>query len=104
MILSSPLERFYIKVLKNNNNKKIKPLFFIQDERDPMKNKKSCAITWYHELPMHLAVGLIILNNSEHASEKATCPEEGVDYVWLQKVQYLSQKRETGTLEVCSFF
>lgn len=96
MILSSPLERFYVKVLKNKNNKIIKPLFFIQNERRGMKNKKSCVITRYHELPLHLAVGLIILNNSEH--------EEEVDYVWLQKAQYLSQKRETGTLEVCSFF
>lgn len=40
MILSSPLERFYIKVLKNKKEKIIKPLFFIQDEKGGMTNKK----------------------------------------------------------------
>lgn len=73
-------------------------------KKEAWQTKKSCAITWYHELPLQLAAGLITLNNSEHASEKATCPEEGVDYVWLQKVRYLSQKWETGTPEVYSCF
>lgn len=43
MILSSPLERFYIKVLKNKKEKIIKPLFFIQDEKGGMTNTKKAV-------------------------------------------------------------
>lgn len=73
--LSSPLKAFYNEVKKKM---KIKPLS--QPERNRRHEEQtSCAVTWYHELSLQLAVGLIILNNSKHASEKATCPEEGAD-------------------------
>lgn len=64
--------------MRLKKRKKIKPLS--QSERKRRHEEQtSCAVTWYHELSLQLAVGLVILNNSKHASEKATCPEERAD-------------------------
>lgn len=43
------------------------------------EKQTNCAVTWYHELPLQLAVGFVIRSNSKLVSEKATCPEDRVD-------------------------